>query len=178
MYLTKRTYVKNWDHTPKERIYKISVKQNGKVVSNIDLAKISYIIEDAGYWRKANAIHNWIVKNVQEGRDDCEEHLIDEDAMKRLLDTVNTVLKSSRLVKGKIVNGYGFKDGKDIPNYQDGKIIKDPTTAEKLLPTGSGFFFGGLEYDEYYHKDLKNTKKILEDALADPTGDYYYNSSW
>lgn len=29
-----------------------------------------------GYWRKANAIHDWFVKNVQDGEDDCARHLL------------------------------------------------------------------------------------------------------
>ena len=27
--------------------------------------------EEVGYWRKANAIHGWFVRNVQNGKDDC-----------------------------------------------------------------------------------------------------------
>ncbi len=49
-----------------------------------------------GYWRKANAIHNWFVKNVQGGEDDCEEYLVPfsylvklRDACKEALDNKN-----------------------------------------------------------------------------------------
>ena len=42
---------------------------------------------------------------------------------------------------------------------------------------GSGFFFGGTDYDEWYYNDIENTIKILESALED--GDeFYYSSSW
>ena len=34
----------------------------------------SRIIEQVGYWRKANQIHNWFVENVQDGEDDCCYH--------------------------------------------------------------------------------------------------------
>lgn len=178
MYLTKRTYVKNWKHTPRTKRYQISIKQGNKKLESIDPKKISYIIEEVGYWRKANAIHKWFVANVQEGNDDCKEYHVDTEAIEGLLDTVNTVLKASKLIKGKTVNGYTFDGKKEIPNYQDGKVIEDPSTAESLLPTSSGFFFGGLEYDEYYYRDLKDTKKILEYALKHPESDYYYQSSW
>jgi hypothetical protein len=49
---------------------------------------------------------------------------------------------------------------------EDGKIIKDPTVASELLPTESGFFFGNTDYNEYYYRDLLDTKKIIEEALA------------
>ena len=31
---------------------------------------------EAGYWRKANHIHKWIVDNLQDGKDDCQEHSV------------------------------------------------------------------------------------------------------
>jgi len=58
------------------------------------------------------------------------------------------------------------------------KVQADNSLAEELLPTASGFFFGGTEYDEWYFKDIDNTIQILEEALADKRGDYYYSSSW
>jgi hypothetical protein len=44
------------------------------------------------------------------------------------------------------------------------KTIKDKNP--ELLPSQSGFFFGSTEYDDYYWKDLKRTKKELK-ALLD-----------
>ena len=29
------------------------------------------------YWRKANAIHGWFVKNAQQGIDDCRTYSVD-----------------------------------------------------------------------------------------------------
>jgi len=58
------------------------------------------------------------------------------------------------------------------------EVLADHGKAPKLLPTQDGFFFGGTEYDEYYFADLRETKTILENALADNKGDYYYHSSW
>lgn len=34
----------------------------------------SDIIQNVGYWRKANQIHRWFVDNVQDGDDDCDYH--------------------------------------------------------------------------------------------------------
>lgn len=45
------------------------------------------------------------------------------------------------------------------------KVIASPDLAEEILPTASGFFFGGTEYDEWYIQSTKDTIPILEDAL-------------
>lgn len=63
------------------------------------------------------------------------------------------------------------------------KIIDDPDDAKTNLPTESGFFFGGTDYDEWYIDDLKNTVSMLDNVLNEekfsPTDwDFYYQSSW
>ena len=34
--------------------------------------RVNQVECEVGYWRKANAIHNWFVKNVQNGVDECQ----------------------------------------------------------------------------------------------------------
>jgi hypothetical protein len=58
------------------------------------------------------------------------------------------------------------------------KVKADNSLADSLLPSASGFFFGGTEYDEWYFNGIDNTIQILEEALADGHGEYYYSSSW
>jgi hypothetical protein len=180
MHLSKKNYVKNWGHMNPDEKYSITVKQGGKSISKkqIDTAKIDYIIQEVGYWRKANAVHQWFVENVQDGVDDCKAYYVSTEKLQELLDTVNKVIGASGLVDGNVHNGTVYQDGKSIPVLEDGKIVKDPTVAEELLPTQSGFFFGGTDYDQWYYDDLVETKRILEEALADPNGEYYYQSSW
>lgn len=178
MYYEKRKYVKRWGFEPKEKQYHVSVKQNGKAVEGINPKRISYVIEEIGYQRKANAIHNWIIKNVADGVDDCKEVRFDRENIIVLRDTIQKVLDASVLVKGKIVNGYTFKDGKEEPIMEDGKYIEDSTVAQELLPTGSGFFFGSTEYNQYYYDDLVEALKICNEMLKDDNADYYYQASW
>lgn len=140
------------------------------------------IVEDIGYWRKANEIHDWFVRQVQNGEDDCRYHNeVTEDDLRALLIICKTVFDNSKLVASKIKNGETYKDGKWIPNMEDGYIIEDPSVARALLPTTSGFFFGSTDYDEWYLKDIEHTIKICEEALE--TTDFetqmiYYCSSW
>lgn len=143
--------------------------------------KLSEIVFEAGCWRKANQIHNWFVKNVQDGDDDCKAHYVTREQLQELLDIVNRVLGASKLVNGKVANGYSY-DGKGnkVGNMVDGKYIEDPTLAKELLPSTDGFFFGGTDYDENYYQDLVDTKNILEPILEDKDDDaeYYYRASW
>lgn len=119
------------------------------------------IMEEVGYWRKANSIHNWFVKNVQDGIDDCDyHHEVTKEKLEELLNICGSVLESCKLV---------------------GEQIKDSTTAEELLPTTCGFFFGSTGYDEYYIEDIKETVEIIKNVLM--TTDFetemvYYVSSW
>lgn len=177
MYFTKKYYIWTKDRE--------KVKITG--VKGVNSRKVKEISEDAGYWRKANAIHNWFVQNVQDGEDDCKEYYVSEEQMKELLDVVNKVLKASKLVKGKIQNGSrSYKDEKtgkwvsNEPIMEDGEYVEDPSVAEELLPNTEGFFFGSQAYDQYYIADLKETKKILETALKDngKGAEFYYSSSW
>ena len=60
------------------------------------------------------------------------------------------------------------------------EVLADHDKAPDLLPTCSGCFFGGTDYDEYYYEDLEYTVRHLEDVLANASDRYefYYNSSW
>jgi hypothetical protein len=60
-------------------------------------------------------------------------------------------------------------------------VIANPKKASATLPTASGFFFGGTDYDDYYIQDLQYTAERLEKILKDPAlerADFYYQSSW
>jgi hypothetical protein len=51
MYLSKKTYVQNWDfHKPEEK-HTISIKKGGKARKDIKPKRVSYIVEEVMYWR-------------------------------------------------------------------------------------------------------------------------------
>jgi hypothetical protein len=62
------------------------------------------------------------------------------------------------------------------------KVKAEPSTASTLLPTQSGFFFGGTGYDSDYIADLDNTIIQIEGILANPKFNqdwsFMYRSSW
>lgn len=154
MYLTKKTYIgANYDHN--NVVGTINITKNGTPI-NINFNRVSYIEEQVGYWRKANAIHNFFVNNVMD-EDDCLPHYVSKEQLQQLLDLCNKV--------------------KDFdPNVDNEESLED------LLPTTSGFFFGSTEYDEYYLEDIKSTIPMLESVLKeledDSNASIYYQASW
>ena len=54
--------------------------------------------------------------------------------------------------------------------------------AADVMPTASGFFFGGTEYDEYYFNDVKETKKRFNKLKHRKSfwnhWTLYYHASW
>lgn len=179
MYLARRNYVKNWAHDKDTPKYSVIVKRNG-MKSDIDSDKVSYVIEDIAYWRKANAIHKWFVDNAQNGVDDCKEYYVSAEQLQQLVDICKRVLASTKMIEGDVINGYTYKDGQEQPIIEKGLRMEDPSLAKELLPTSEGFFFGSYDYDEGYHADLVDTVNQLEYALKTrgERAEYYYQSSW
>lgn len=138
MYLHKRTWL---GVEARERL-----TMNG-LPDTVEPSRVNYVVEDAGYWRKVNAIHRWFVENVQGGHDDCGLYQVSREQLQTLLGQVEAVLAH-------------------------------PELASQLLPTQAGFFFGGTDYDKWYFEDLKETKDILTQALADEACGFEYTSSW
>lgn len=58
------------------------------------------------------------------------------------------------------------------------EVIANPIYAEELLPTGSGFFFGSTDYDEYYFGDLNDTLGIINRCLESKFDYFEYQASW
>lgn len=179
MYLNRKTYVKRWDFQKKADQFQVSVKLGGKKYEGIKPELVSYIIEEVGYWRKANQIHAWFERNLNdEEMDNGSEAYCSEEDLQSLLSDCREVLKDSQLVSGEIHNGYTYKNGQKVFNIEQGLVIKDPTTAKRLLPTEDGFFFGSQDYDQYYLDDIRHTVKVLEEALSVSGVEYYYSANW
>lgn len=160
MYLSKKTYVKNWGHHSPEEQHEVTVKKGGETHPTIKPERVSYIVEEIAYWRKFNALHQWFVDNCQDGVDDCRTSYVDPSQLKELLEEVLKPIKE-------------VNDSGDMENAQQ--------IASDLLPTQGGFFFGGLEYDEYYFDQVNNTIEKLEKLVSESDFDYStfeYHSSW
>jgi hypothetical protein len=59
------------------------------------------------------------------------------------------------------------------------RVLANHELAEELLPTSSGFFFGELEYDDWYFQGIENTLIFIDRALKlSPEWNIEYLSSW
>ena len=120
------------------------------------------IYDDIGYWRKANQVHNFFVQECQDGIDECQLSMISKDKLEDLLDRCKRAMKLKKI-------------------YLNDGIIKDGQGLETFLPTSSGFFFGGTEFNEWYFDDIAETKKIITKVLKQTDFDkqvIFYRSSW
>lgn len=183
MYLRAEKYVSGYDFRPQDdqSKYRQLVELFG-VEDTVDpdtpSATVSFTI---GYWRKANHIHNWFVENVQDGVDECQESFVSREQLRDLRKLCKRVLKSTELIEGHVLMGTTYSsehpEGRD--DWNPGKVLSDARLAEELLPTTSGFFFGGTAYDEWYWRDLERTVEIIDKALVLPDDwDFEYQSSW
>ena len=59
MYLSKRHYVKNWDHMRAEQRHNVTVKLGSKPHPTIKPDRVSFVTEQVAYWRKRNYSPLW-----------------------------------------------------------------------------------------------------------------------
>jgi hypothetical protein len=156
MYMSKKTYVKQWSHNKPEEQFNVEVKKGGEPFSPIKKERVSYVVEEVAYWRKFNALHNWFVNKCADGVDECQPIYVSEERMKELLETLHKV--------------------KEV--YDSNPPDKEEQ-LDDIFPTSSGFFFGGTEYDEYYIQEVNETIELIENLLEEEGGDdYEYQASW
>ena len=150
MYLTKKTYVKNWSHQTKEETFTISVKKGGKKFDGIQTKRISYIEEEVMYWRKFNALHAWFVRECQDGVDDCRDAYVDDDKLKDLLHILKQIDANHSLADELLPTQQGFFFGSYTYDEWYYKDVKDT---------------------------IKVLEKEFDDN-GNLSGSYYYHSSW
>ena len=90
MYLSKKLSIKNWNFMTDPEKHTFTLSRGGKSLNL--LGEPSYIIYEAAYWRKANAIHNWFVQNVQGGTDDCKAYYVCTSELEELRNICRAIL--------------------------------------------------------------------------------------
>lgn len=106
------------------------------------------------YWRKANAIHAYFVREHANGVDQCQPIEVGAEDLRVLLE------------KAKLAKDSAEKS-KSIPTDN--------------LPPESGFFFGPTDDVEWYVSDMYDTIRQLEPLVSVPDADdytYVYQASW
>ena len=130
MYLTKKTYVGgNYEFNKVAGDVKLNVRGNDLPVR---LDRLTYVIEDVGYWRKANQIHKWFVDNVQGGVDDCSKYTVEVEKLKELLKICKKVKKDHSLAEKLLPTQEGFFFGGT--SYDEYYFYDIDTTIKILTP--------------------------------------------
>lgn len=149
MYLSKKTYVRNWSHNDKSQEWGISVKRGGEKYEAIQPKRITYIVEEVMYWRKFNALHKWFVDRCQGGEDDCRDAWVDSAVLDELLVILKRIDENHSLADELLPVAEGFFFGS---TRYDEWYYEDIKNTIKFLE-----------------------KEIAEE---EGSGDYYYHSSW
>lgn len=107
-------------------------------------------VHEVAYWRKANAIHGWIIRTAGVV-DNCTPISLTKQDLINLRETCIKVLESN-----------------------------SAEVALELLPPAEGFFFGSTTIDDWYWQDLNDTVDKLNDALEQSVDDamFEYQASW
>ena len=62
------------------------------VIERGEYCKWLSLFEEVGYWRKANAIHQWFVDKVQNGVDNCGQYEVEKEQIEELLKICEEVI--------------------------------------------------------------------------------------
>jgi hypothetical protein len=151
MYLTAGRYLSPYgDEETLALINELNAKHGLDPVSKNDYhnpIRVRELIFEVAYWRKANAIHNWFVKNVQDGVDDCKDYYVDRVQLVELIGLCKTVLddhsKAEELLPR--VNGFFF-GGTEYDEYYYDDLKNTIEMLEKVLKMSTFDHF-----DFYYH---------------------------
>jgi len=174
MYLSKELYVGGQYGHRKIEDKNCEIKIGDKTY-NLSLKEIDSIKIELLYWRKANAIHDWFVKNVQDGEDDCKSYYVDISDLEALRDKCKETLDI--LDKAKVT------EHTEICQLTGGTYTYktyDVGCTEMPLTPREGFFFGSTSLDTYFYEEIERTLKVLNEELAikDDNYIYKYESSW
>jgi hypothetical protein len=178
MYLSKKTYVKQWSHNKPEEQFEVSVKQGGKPYGSIEPNRVSYVTEELMYWRKANQIHGWFVNNTQEVVEEIK-YIVTKEDLDNLLETCHKVLGIlEKAGKTAVSISTGWSNGEKI--MEDVEVYDCMEEIEDLLPPTRGFFYGSDELGEWYKDSILETVSFLESELPKCTeyDEFEYYASW
>jgi hypothetical protein len=141
MYLYKKSYLLSGDWIKEEARESVTITKGGQPHPNIKSDRVKYIIEEVGYWRKANAIHKWFVDNVQDGVDNCSIYDVSTSQLEDLLSLCKTVLEDKDKAPELLPAQSGFFFGNtDYDEYYFGDLIQTMEIIEDCLSDNDAEF--------------------------------------
>ena len=144
MYLYKKTFLHTGEWVREDKRCEVTVTEGGKPHPTINPKKIEYIVEEVGYWRKANQIHQWFVENVQNGEDNCAEYRVDSEQLRDLLNVCEDVLDDHSKAEQLLPTSSGFFFGNT--DYDDYYFEQVQNTYDILMSIVSADDYDMQEY--------------------------------
>lgn len=149
MYLKAQKYISGYSFDENSGEYHSLIKllgfNDGEIQSSAPSANVELTV---AFWRKANQIHNWFVKNCQDGIDECQKTYVERKKLKELRDLCQHVISTRDTSKLETTSGFFFGS----TNYDD-HYFEDLADTAKMLDS------------------------ILNNSKFD-NWSFYYQSSW
>jgi hypothetical protein len=150
MYLSAKKYMSRYfDEKDSERIKTVNelFGVEGDEEGDYGAQEVTFRV---AYWRKANAIHQWFVDNVQKGTDDCGEYYVTRDQLKQLMELCEQIVADNKKAEELLPTQSGFFFGNTEYNEW---------------------------YMEDIERTIVRFRKILSDPAFEKS-DFYYQASW
>lgn len=144
MYLYAKRYVSEYSEDTKE----VS-KQLQEITKGVrgGMGNLQYIVTEAIYWRKANAIHNWFVQHVQYGIDDCREYDVPIEKLQELLKVIKTCIKKPKKIPELLPPTSGFFFGStEIDEWFIASLKTTKKELEKVIKESHGGYIWEFSY--------------------------------
>lgn len=137
MYLTKKVYV-GAEHEHNKVTGVINLKTNG-VDIDVDFKKVTSIDERVGYWRKANQIHAFFVKQCQGGVDECQLTYVPHEKLEELRDLCLLAVKTKDADILAPASGFFF-GGTEIDDYYWRELKETAKMLKNIDPNGEYYY--------------------------------------
>jgi hypothetical protein len=138
MYLTAEKYISQYG-TPEEEAESERLNEALPQAKGMSLCGVQY---RAAYWRKANAIHKWFIKNVQGGVDECSPYGVEREQLKELRELCQRVLEDHSLASQLLPTESGFFFGSTEYDEWYFEGLKDTIEQlDKCLELDNSFSF-------------------------------------
>lgn len=150
MYLSAKKYLSPYfDAADGEKIKSIN-EIFGVDSDDVDDYGVKEVTFRVAYWRKANAIHQWFVDNVQDGLDECQESHVPREKLQELMALCESIIAEPNKGASVLPTAGGFFFGST--KYDE-------------------YYLGDIQHT------AARIKKILNDPVF-TNCEFYYQASW
>ena len=99
-----------------------------------DSSPVKEVSIEVGYWRKANAIHDWFVRECQGGEDNCGYYYVGREQLLELKAVCEQVLADKKQAKELLPTASGFFFGStDYDQYYFDDLASTVAIIDKAL---------------------------------------------